>query len=162
MTKAVVKRQRIILVSGIPASGKSTYARWLASSKQYNHLDVDLAANGQIRLDVWLESIRQSQKSGVIDWGFPPANLDTVKWLVSQGVEHWWFDGNHKAARRKFLERHQRGEHPAGVIALDQQMAQIQAHWDEIKKVFRGRIIRSILPGPVYVTPVTIFERMGL
>jgi hypothetical protein len=160
--RTVLKNHKIILVSGIPASGKSTYARWLASSKTYSHLDVDFAANAGIRLDVWLESVRQSQKNGVIDWGFPPSCLDTVKWLVSQGVEQWWFDGNHEAAKATFLERRKRGEHPAGIEAFAHQMAQIQANRGKIEEVFQARIVQSILPGPTYLEAEAIFDRMGL
>ena len=162
MRRTVLKNQKIILVSGIPASGKSTYARWLASSKRYSHLDVDLAASAGIRLDVWLESVRQSQKSGVIDWGFPLSCLDTVKRLVSQGVGQWWFDGNHEAAKAIFLERRKRGEHPAGIDAFAFQMAQIQANYGKIEEVFQARIIHSILPGPTYLDAESIFDRMGL
>ena len=158
----MVRHQRIILVSGIPASGKPTYARWLASSKQYIHLDVDFAANWQLPLDVWLESMRQSQNNGIIDWGFPPASIDIVKWIVSEGVEPWWFDGDRTAARQAFSERHERGEHPAELDAFDHQMTQIQAHWAEIEQVFRGRIIRSILAGPTYLDVESLFDEMGL
>lgn len=149
MRRTVLKNQNIILVSGIPASGKSTYARWLASSKGYCHLDVDFAANAGIRIDAWLESVRQSQTSAVIDWGFPPSCLDTVKWLVSQGVEQWWFDGNREVAKAMFLERRKRGEHPAGIEAFVYQMDQIQVNWSKIEEVFRARIIHSILRNAV-------------
>jgi hypothetical protein len=158
----VVKHQRIIIVSGIPASGKSTYARWLASSKRYSHLDIDFAANAGKGLGVWLESMRQSKQNGVIDWGFPPSCLDTVEWLVSQGVERWWFDGDHAAAKVMFLERRKREEHPAEIEAFTRQMAQIKANWDKIEKVFQARIIHSILPGPTYLEAESIFGRMGL
>ncbi len=111
---------------------------------------------------MWLESVRQSQKSGVIDWGFPLSCLDTVKSLVSQGVEQWWFDGNHEAAKAMFLERRNRGEHPAGIEAFAHQMAQIQANCGKLEEVFQARIIHSILPGPTYLEAESIFDLMGL
>lgn len=140
---------RILLFAGIPASGKSTFARWLASEKGYRHLDVDFA---EADFDEWMNKVRRSQWNGVIDWGFPPHCLDLVSSLVELGVEPWWFDGERDAARQSFLARLGRGEHPSQLEAYEHQMAEIEAAWPDIERVFWGRMIHSVAAGPRYLS----------
>lgn len=150
---------RILLVAGIPASGKSTYARWLVKNKGFALYDVDFASDKN-PLNRWIAQTEESGSQGVIDWGFPPSNLDTVNWLISNGAAAWWFGGDPAAARASFALRSAKGEHPASLAAFEHQMAQIEANWHRIEPVFRGRIIRSVLPGPVYLEPKVIFDQM--
>jgi hypothetical protein len=156
-----VSQNRVILVSGIPASGKSTFCRWLHTAKGWEHVDVDFAS-GYASLSQILDRLRRSPVGGTIDWGFPPAYLGVVKSLVQQINGFWWFTGDEQAAKLMFQRRLERSEHTASLDAFNYQMGQIKANWQQIREVFKGHIINSILPGPRYKTSEALFEEMCL
>jgi hypothetical protein len=162
-------RTPIILIAGIPATGKSSYADWLASQKGFLHLDVEkegvLARAGleEVWYDMFASSsvdrftgaLRRIGRPVTIDWGLPPNCLPIVELLASSGVEIWWFDGDREAARESFIKRA-----TVPVAALDVQMAKIEKGWPDIARVFASRIIETVLPGPAYVPRELIFHRM--
>src|SRR4029077_6677540 len=90
--------QRLVLISGIPGTGKSCFANWLHENHGFVHLDVD--AQGQLPSTDWL----LQQNRLVIDWGFPANEprlstmIEIIQSWISVGVEHWWFDGDREAA----------------------------------------------------------------
>jgi shikimate kinase len=42
------RKNRTLLVCGIPGSGKTTYCRWLAQQKGFDHLDFDELLSGRV------------------------------------------------------------------------------------------------------------------
>src|SRR5260221_7211366 len=141
MTVDGIQHGRTILVSGIPASVKSCSGRWLERERDFLHLDVETAGvleKHGLRLE-WdalfqegpLRLIARLTRSTVIDWGFPPAFLGTVRTLVGAGVQPWWFGGDRTAARQAFITR------GAGIVAaFDQQMNNIAREWPAIEPAF--------------------------
>src|SRR3954468_583583 len=94
------------LISGIPASGKSTFCRWLEEKKGFLHLDVEkpgglerygMATAWATLFDArasatpFIEALEKFHRPVVIDWGFPPEHLPAVKKLFDGGVMLWWF-----------------------------------------------------------------------
>lgn len=154
--------KRIILISGLPASGKSSYCRWLHAARDYVHVDLDQdLRRGAVSLPSMLDSLRRSAFSAAIDWGFHPhADFQAARCLTREIDGFWWFDGDREAARQRFCERRDRGEHPATLDDFERQLDQINSNWTEIENLFRGRIIRSILPGPRNIAPEVIFAQM--
>ena len=128
-----------LLICGIPGTGKSTFSRWLAAQHSYVHVDVDVGVSTP--LDELMKSPRL-----VIDWGFPLASFATVEALIERGLEPWWFDGDRGAALSSFLSR---GNVPK--VAWDQQLAGIESRWQDIARLFRGRILNVIAPGPIHM-----------
>jgi hypothetical protein len=111
----VVAKQIVILVSGIPATGKSEFARYLAREHGFAHYDLDYYPRGwphpELR-EAWatdradfILKIRQHRDRGVLDWGFPVSCLSWVKQLHAQGVGPIWFDGDVGRARAAFVRR---------------------------------------------------------
>ena len=159
----------ILLVSGMPAAGKSSYCGWLEQEKKYIHFDIDrrqfqgtglqpqwdaiFRPNGSV--EPFLKSLRQWRRSVVIDWGFPPAWLQVVRDFKDEGVDIWWFDADIEAARRKFIER---AKH--SVEDFDRQVARIQAGWEMIADVFESHLIMALSGNGTYVSPEEIFRRM--
>jgi hypothetical protein len=156
--------KRLLLVAGIPASGKSSYCRWLATNFNYRHLDVDLESVGNTSFDLGfeIESMRRSPENAVLDWGFPMSWLAVVTDLSTRGFEYWWFDGDRRAARQAFLQRRMLGTHNATLDDFERQMKDIEANWELIEPVFRGRIIHTIMAGPTYLAYEQILETMAL
>src|ERR1035438_8248846 len=156
----MVSLPHILLVSGSAASGKSTYSRWLKDNKGWYHCEGDQVFTDQESVEAAVQEAQARTQRTVIDWGFPPACLNKVRWVTTQGVEIWWFDGDREAAKTSFTKRGQSGQHPATMQALKIQLAAIEASWSQIGKVFGAHIIRSVEDGPQYLGPDRIFEAM--
>ena len=126
-------RQAFIVLTGVPGTGKSTYASWLHQTYGFVHQDVD----------------RQGLPSGsvlarrplVVDWGFPanePGLTDCIAlirtWRTT-GAKVWWFDGDRDAALASFLKR---GTVPKQ--SWDCQMRGINDNWSKIEAAIDGRV----------------------
>ena len=161
----------IILIAGIPGSGKSSYAAWLQEHKGFLHIDLDEDEGGLLEsaelksfrdaafeigsAKPLVESLSKLSKPIVVDWGFPARYLGVVSAFKSAGMQLWWFDGDRMAARQAFLRR---GTVP--VEALDAQMASIDESWFEIQRVFDSQVIETVSPGPRFLPPDSIFGKM--
>ena len=158
------------LISGIPASGKSTFCRWLEEKKRFLHLDVEkpwvldryglaTAWNALFGIDAaatpFIEALENLKRPVVIDWGFPPEHLDTARKLFEGGVMLWWFAADWAVARRKFKER---GTLPIGLF--DIQIRTIDANLPEINALFRSHVEYALPSTGIYTPPDKIWESM--
>jgi hypothetical protein len=138
------------LISGIPASGKSTYCRWLEEKKGLLHLNVEedgvldrhgLAAEWLALFGAgssaasFVQAVDKLKRPVGIDWGFPPEHLDTVRKLFDGGVMLWWIAADLAVARRKVKER---DTIPVGLF--DIQIRKIEANLPEINALFRSHL----------------------
>jgi hypothetical protein len=149
----------ILLVSGIPASGKSWYCRWLKDKKGWCHCEGDQVFKNQSVESAVQEAQGKTQPT-VVDWGFPLSCASKVGWMKAQGVEIWWFDGCREAARESFILRNEHLSAPIPIECFEKQMAAITANWSEIVNLFSPRIIRSVKDGPQYLSLERIFQNM--
>lgn len=111
----VVAKQIIVLLSGIPATGKSEFARYLARERGFAHYDLERYPRGWPHPElkgIWdtdrrdfILKIRQHHDRVVLDWGFPTSCLSWVRQLQGQGVRLIWFDGDVGSARMAFVRR---------------------------------------------------------
>jgi hypothetical protein len=161
--------RRIVLLTGIPASGKSTYGRWLESTKGFLYVDIEngglepaglsshwkamFGPNGST--SSFVAALNQMGRPIILDWGFPPHCLPIVESLKYAGVEVWWFDGERNAARNSFVQRG-----TVSVQCLDVQMGGIERDWSAIMRVVGDRVIDTVKSGPQYQNPEIIFTRM--
>jgi hypothetical protein len=137
-----------ILITGIPATGKSTFARWLADEHGYVRCPSGEEPNpSTFFADV--DRARDTSANVVIDWGFPLSQIKEVRSLIASGIEPWWFDGDRGVALQVFLTR--KG-HPATKAEWDAQLRNIEEHWDELAITFEGRIPDVVSPGPVQIS----------
>jgi hypothetical protein len=157
----------ILLVSGIPGSGKSSFARWLGKNKGYLHVDFDhgdLQRHNLEGLFYELESSGSQQfiielvKRDVpvcLDWGFPPHCLRIVRRLVDAGVEPWWFDANPEVAKKHFLSRGDVSE-----TAFDEQIANIKAAQPAIMELFGEHVISTLNADGTHVSGEQIYAEI--
>ncbi len=113
-----MRRVGTVLISGVPATGKSTFGDWIASTKGGTHVDLEsdgiahfglsgawnrlLSSSGHDSAG-WVELLKSLTEPVVVTWGYPAQLLPIVKAIHSGGVEAWWFDGDRTAARISFL-----------------------------------------------------------
>jgi len=163
-------KTRVMLLTGIPASGKSVFGQWLEKSKGFLFLNVEHGALDRLGLkaawdgmfsgtgtaEQFVQELTRLQRLVVLDWGFPVHCLPIVEALQQAGVEAWWFDGNREAARQSFVRR---GTVP--IELFDKQLSGIEREWAAIQRTFRGHILKSIRSGPAYPRPQTLFARLS-
>lgn len=144
----------LVLLSGIPATGKSTFGRWLEENYGFAHIDLESSGLDRFGLSPTWQRICRLPPPDVtpfisalqalacpvaLDWGFPPPWLPLVEALHHAGVTAWWFDGDRAAARTAFIHR---GTVP--VSALEQQMRGIEANQSALDAFYQTRTVRAI------------------
>ena len=165
--KASGRKNRTILVCGIPGSGKTTYCKWLVQQKGFDHLDFDELLSGRgapAHLDLtallrtkpkdFIHKLSRRRRT-VIDWGFRPANIALIRQLQAGGIAVWWFDGDREAALQSFTAR--------GTVSLEAfrtQMSAIETAWSQIKEIIGDRLINAVAAGPTHLAPERIFVEM--
>lgn len=104
----------LILITGIPGTGKTTVANYLALKHDFTHYDREDFSNWSSELThLWRASLRTfvltatlANPKIVISWGFLPGEDDAdIQLLINMGFKMFWFDGDRTAARRTFLQR---------------------------------------------------------
>jgi hypothetical protein len=158
------------MISGVPATGKSTYGRWLQRHHGFVHVDIENGGFDRVGLaDEWadvchlppppvddlLAGLRTLGAPVALEWGFPPECLPIVKAMNEAGISAWWFDGNRDMARAKFMARA-----TVSVEALDAQMAKIELAWDALRSFYVSRIIDTLNGAGSFVDWSHVFELM--
>jgi hypothetical protein len=158
------------LISGIPASGKSTFSRWLEEKKGFLHLDVEKAGvldqyglttawntlfDPSASAAPFIEALEKFNRPVAIDWGFPPERLNTVRKIFDSGVMLWWFAADWAVARRKFELR--RYPH---VQAFDIQIRTIEAALPEINALFGSHKEYALPSTGIYPSPDKLWKSM--
>ncbi len=161
-----------LLISGIPASGKSTFCKWLEEEKGFLHLDVEEpgALDWYGLATAWnalfvpgasaasfLGALDGFHRPVAIDWGFPPENLSAVRNLFDGGVMLWWFAADWAVARRKFAER---GNHKGSTDAFDIQIQKIEAALPEIDALFGFHRVYALPSTGIYPPPEESWKDM--
>ena len=137
-------------MSGVSATGKSQFGRWLAETKGFLHVDMELLdaepyswgwnglreewnvfCDGSDR-NALIRQLKRRAASTVLNWGFPPWMLPVVSALKASGVSLWWFDGDGVAARKVYEERERR-RLAAGDSRL-RRLARRAIGWPELKE----------------------------
>jgi len=130
----MIPNQSTLLLSGIPATGKSAFAKHLVGKWDFVHYDLESYPDGwpqsgreeEYRLwgtdrRVFVSSITQKYDRIVLDWGFPVPYLGWIQELQAAGVKLVWFDGDTHRARENFIRRGKGNVHD-----FDRQVEQIQ------------------------------------
>jgi hypothetical protein len=113
----------LILIAGVSATGKSRFGQWLADTKRFLHVDMELPdaepyswgwnglrkewntfCDGSDR-DALIREMKGRSAPVVLNWGFPPWMLPVVSALKASGISLWWFDGDRVVARKVFEGR---------------------------------------------------------
>jgi hypothetical protein len=127
----MIPKHDIILLSGIPATGKSTFARYLVQKHSFAHYDLECYPRGWPHPELkekwdtdrkaFVAQVLKHHDRIALDWGFPVRCLSWVKELLALGVRLIWFDGDVARARQEFVKRG-----GIDVINFDAQVAAIE------------------------------------
>lgn len=156
----------MILLSGLPGTGKSTFAAWLAEQRGYFLIETDrepgwyahLAVSDADGAAATVASIRACGDDVVVEWGFLPKYLDSVRLLRDAGVEAWWFSGDEAATRDAFIRR--TGGTESVMRVYEAQLDRIRGATSAIEHFYGGRIIHSVTAGPNFMSPEEIADVM--
>jgi len=161
----------LLLVCGIPASGKTTFTRWLEREHSWLRVDTDsvyanprldpdlhrLLTTVPLDVDGLVEHLGRQSDNVAVEWGFQPlAYMASIELLRAMGVNMWWFDGDRDAARNAYSRRE--GGAVSAMQAHDVQMARIIRMWPRITAAFDGHVITTVRPGPNHVRPTEVYE----
>ena len=152
-----------ILLSGIPATRKSTFGRYLAREHGFAHYDLECHPRGWPIPDlksVWdrnrpefIAQLRKHHDRIALDWGFPVDCLSIVEELRNQRVELIWFNGDIDSARSAFEKRG-----GLDVRSFDHQVAAIKKAGYPAS--LRCVIVEALSPGAVYLRCPEIVEQV--
>jgi hypothetical protein len=172
--KRYLMARPIIILCGIPGSGKSAFGAWLQRTKGWLHVDME---NGDLRrynLDDPWNAFLQNQGSTrfvdcliaraepvALDWGFPVTHLAVIGSLKAQEVVPWWFTGDRLHARESYLQREMKKHGRADPRPFDCQYAAISLSWFFIAPVFEARVIRAIGADGKYLSSDDIYRRIA-
>ena len=152
----------VLLVSGLPGAGKSTFASWLAGHRGYVAIDTDkqpewfarLAVNDRTEAETTFELLRTMGEDVVVEWGFLPKALGSVRLLRDAGVEAWWFTGDLAATRASFQRR--TGGTDVAMRMYEAQLSRIEAALPRIEEFYGERIVRTVAEGPTFERPESL------
>ena len=106
---------KIFLFSGIPASGKSSFCRFLCREHSFVHYDLECWPRGWPHpefKEIWdrsrvefVNKLMSTHSRVALDWGFPINCISWVKELEMAGVQLIWFDADTTKARESFIAR---------------------------------------------------------
>lgn len=97
-----------LLLSGIPGTGKTTVADYLAAQHGYEHTDMEagnFAARTLLRAapEAFLRAL---PGNALLSWGFGPyEDRPSVEKILAAGFAFAWLDGDHTVSLRHFLAR---------------------------------------------------------
>lgn len=99
-----------ILIVGIPGTGKTTVANFLAEKHGYVHIDLEAAETLSeeallAAVNEYVEHQAGSEQKIVFSWGFPFQYTVLVLLMKMHGVTVVWFDCNREAALQTFNTR---------------------------------------------------------
>lgn len=114
-TQVSVPTRCLLLLSGVPAVGKSSFGRYLAREHGFAHYDLECYPRGWPHPElkpIWdssranfVDQLQTLHQRVVLDWGFPANAVPWVKELLAVGVRLVWFAADIARARKLFVQR---------------------------------------------------------
>jgi hypothetical protein len=106
-------RQRLLLITGTPGTGKRAVGNYLAERSEFLHVDFDSPGARSRFLEAGKEGLRaelaaslEAGRDIVVTWGSrSSAQLSHVRLMQAVGFEWIWFDSDRGAASPAFLTR---------------------------------------------------------
>jgi hypothetical protein len=153
----------VLLLSGIPATGKSSFGRYLARDHNFAHYDLECHPRGWPHPElkpVWdwsradfAAQLKVFHPRVALDWGFPIVGISWVRELLAAGVRLVWFAGDIARARELFLKRG-----GISVTDFDAQVESIQRYG--LPRPLECVCVEALLSSGVFKDPRRILEEI--
>lgn len=156
LLEAYQAKHKIILICGIPGSGKSTFGKYLQDKHKYTYVPMDVSEWFDKEMQsLWnkvFEAKRQynavekfvcylhdNYENVVLDWNFPITQLEVVELLKRQWCEIIWLSTSIPIARKRFLKKNINS-----ATYFDSQVKSIDENKDKIIKNLNPKIINAL------------------
>lgn len=168
---------QLVILWGVPGVGKSTFARWLAEKKGYDHIDTDAVVLGSATTRVqaawamlgyadgpegFIAAATAHPRPLAVEFGMwaNELGLQLIGRLRRLGGEPWWFDGHREAAREAWRQENRRSGRPFEDERWGIVVGVIDINWPRIQRFFGHRIVRTIESGGRHVPPAETYRTM--
>jgi hypothetical protein len=111
----MIPKRCILLLAGIPATGKSSFGSYLARLHSFAHYDLECYPHGWPHPELkpqwdssrarFVKALQKIHSRTALDWGFPVTCLPWVRELQDAGTRLIWFTGDEARARETFIAR---------------------------------------------------------
>jgi len=172
----VRKLPRVLILWGVPGTGKSTYAKHLVKHHGYVHIDTDVGGageskaakawravlNGQGTSEDFVKIASYNPEPVVMEYGMfaNPQGRELLRRLRDAGAEPWWFDGDRVAAFKVWQEENKKAR-PTFVDPMWHNVVRvIDENYAALKDFFGDNMVRTIEAGPTHVPPEDTFKTM--
>lgn len=139
-----------LLLAGVPGTGKTTVACYLASKYGYVHVDMEERGfEARYRLSQDPARFLAGLPAGrvIVSWGFGPfSDLRSIRHLTGAGCVMVWLDGDRVAAFREFMRRE--GNNPVSEYNYYGQMQMIVA--TEVVQRMNPPVVNPFGPGGLF------------
>ena len=163
VTDFMIPDRCILLLSGIPATGKSSFGQYLARVHSFAHDDLECYPRGwphpELKLQwdssrsEFVKALQKIHSHIALDWGFPVRCLPWVRELQDAGVRLLWFTGSRPQAREIFIARG-----GMDVRNFDDQIKAIQEA--KLPASLQCNCVEVLSEAGVLKEPVAIFEEI--
>lgn len=141
-----------ILISGVPACGKTSFGDYLRDNHGFVHIDLEARPERQHVLHTlwsraypnglgsYFSELKKIHPKVVMTWGFPYGCLPLIPNIQQMGVDCWWFDGDMDKAEAEWIKRE--GHPPSGVAR--QQFDNLRVHAGEFPAIYGNKFVRTL------------------
>ena len=176
------KLPRVLVLWGVPGVGKSTFASWLVTEKDFAHIDTDAQGAGASRAaKAWqavlaklgtaeqfslaqqfVKVARYNPQPVVMEYGMfaNPHGIGLLGTLRDAGAVAWWFDGDRDAAFAAWQAENVKASRKMPDAQWHSVVGIINANMPAIKEFFGTNIARTIEDGPTHTRPEETFKAM--
>ena len=170
------KPPRVLILWGVPGTGKSTFAKYLVENHGYAHIDTDAGGAGDSRAakawqavlngtgtpEEFVKLARYDPQPVVMEYGLfaNDQGIGLLGRLRKAGAEAWWFDGDRKAAFRAWQDENAKARPDFVDPMWHNVVAVIDANYASLEAFFGTKMVRTIEAGPVHSAPEETFNAM--
>lgn len=174
LLEAYMQEHKLVLLCGIPATGKSAFGKYLQEKYNYTYISIDdeswqdkkmqslwnhifQAKSEYDAVEKFACYLHENYKNVVLDWGFPMDKIRIAELLKRQWFEIVWLSCSTSLARQRFLQKHKNS-----ATYFDTQIKNIKDNTDRIFKNLEPKVIDVLIKDKKDKTMDEIYSEFSL